>query len=178
MSELKARFCGCVPIASVERHQLVLKEMNQSQLELNAQLDQIKTDRNDLAAKIQEYQIKALAMQEHLNMPRCSNPELEARIVKWQGAAEKAKLNEITLRRQIGQLENENSFLKNQITRKVDEIKSVEGELEISNQKSLSIEILRAQHDAIVDQLKKHLEGDALIRREYANRPVYTLNLN
>ena len=152
--------------------------MNQSQLELNAQLEQIKMDRNDLAAKIQEYQIRTLAAQEKLNLPQGGkrNLALEAKIVKWQGASEKAKLNEISLRRQIGKLENENSFFKVQIARKIDEMKSVESELEMANQKSLSIEILRAQHDAIVDQLKKHLEADAVIRREYAKSLVEVQN--
>ena len=44
--------------------------------------------------------------------------------------------------------------------------KALEGELDNYNQKIVSVDILRAQHDAIVEDLRKNLEHDTRIRDE------------
>ena len=45
-------------------------------------------------------------------------------------------------------------------------LKALEGELDNYNQKIVSVDILRAQHDAIVEDLRKNLEHDTRIRDE------------
>ena len=180
LTELRSRFSGCVPLQSIQRHQAALEEMSHSQAELSQQMEEIKAERNELRAKIQEFQVKNMTIQEMMNL---SSSNREEKVVKWQQAAEKAKLNEVQLRRHIGQLENENIFLKNQLTKKVSEIKSLGTELDSINEKSLSVDILCAQHETIVDELKKNLEGDALIRAEsraqvLAENPHLSVNLD
>ena len=74
---------------------------------------------------MQEYQVKQLNVQELLNTLNTAMPDVQAqKLARWQQNAEKIKLNEIKLRRHIAQLENENEFLKNQITEKIEASKA------------------------------------------------------
>ena len=125
LNDLKIRYAGSVPIQSLQRHHADLEAIRQQQLKLSDQLTEVRNERNQLKFKMQEYQVKQLNVQELLNTLNTAMPDVQAqKLARWQQNAEKIKLNEIKLRRHIAQLENENEFLKNQITEKIEASKA------------------------------------------------------
>ena len=125
LNDLKIRYAGSVPIQSLQRHQSDLEGIREQQLKLSDQLTEVRNERNQLKFKMQEYQVKQLNVQELLNTLNTAMPDVQAqKLARWQQNAEKIKLNEIKLRRHIAQLENENEFLKNQITEKIEASKA------------------------------------------------------
>ena len=125
LNDLKIRYAGSVPIQSLQRHQADLEAIREQQLKLSDQLTEVRNERNQLKFKMQEYQVKQLNVQELLNTLNTAMPDVQAqKLARWQQNAEKIKLNEIKLRRHIAQLENENEFLKNQITEKIEASKA------------------------------------------------------
>ena len=162
LGELRSRFAGSVPIDQIQRYQTQLDDVQEKQITLTKELESVRSDRAELAAKIEEYQLKQLNLEEIINT--INHGPAEQKLIKWQQSAETAKLNELKFRRQIGQLETENVLLKNQLSKRTDVISQLERELGLTNQRSLSIDILRSQHDAIVEELKRNLDADNEVR--------------
>ena len=162
LGELKSRFAGSVPIESLQRYQTELDEVLEKQVSLSKELESARNTRADLESKIYEYQLKQLNLEDLVST--LNHGATEEKLIKWQRNAETAKVNELKFRRQIGQLETENVILKNQLTKRNETIGQLEREMGLANQRSLSIDILRSQHDAIVDELKRNLEADNEVR--------------
>ena len=164
LGELKSRYAGSVPIDQLQRHHVELDDVRDKQLTLTSELEQVRKSRAELEGKIGEYRLKHINMEEMANALK--HGVVEQKLIKWQQNAETAKLNELKLRRHIGQFETENALLKAQLTKRGDQMGQLERELGAANQRAVSIDVLRAQHDAIVDELKRNLETDNEVRRQ------------
>ena len=156
--EMKTTYAGALPMESVERYNSRISSMKEEKQKLEDQKSTILTENSSLADNLVTCKIEMAARQEMISQLQIGSKTAEIdNIEKWQKKIEMAKLAEERMKRQLGQIQEENKSLQGQNGAKEQIIQNLEEEIILKRKFSNQNELLKSRLESVIAEIEENI---------------------
>ena len=170
INEYKSSYVGALPIESVERYNTEISTMREDKEKLEKQRSMIQSEKKSLQDSIGQYQLKIVSLQEMINAIRFGTKDRDLdKMQEWHKKMEDSKLVEYRSRRRLIELEEQTKALLDQNNTKNQTIRLLEDELSQRQTNLSNMSILRARHDAVIEEIQDNIAIQKRVQADAVN---------